>query len=90
MKKNMLVAFLLSLGLGMTTLAYADKNIDDAVAKVVSAYQKANCNVIKKGIKPVDHAKIVDLLNQRPNLREEYVTKMAPVVYAKMQQCGMY
>jgi len=83
------MAFLMSLGLGTVTLAYATQDVDKAVGKVVKAYQKANCKAVANGVKSQDHQLIVDYLQQHPEVSEEYISKMAPTIYAKLQQCGM-
>ena len=82
------VAFLLSVG-----VASADHPILDMVAdKVVQKYQNSTCEQLweEKGKPKSERAQeIIQLLRSDPQLRTEFINRVAAPIANKMFECGM-
>lgn len=78
-------------------LAYAQHPLLDMVAdKVIQKYQHANCEQLwqerieKKGQpKPEKEQEFIQLMQSDPDLRTEFIDKIAAPVANKMFECGM-
>jgi hypothetical protein len=74
-------------------IAYAQYPILDAVAgKVVQKYQSASCEQLweKKGEpKPPEEQRVIGLLKSDPQMRTEFINRVAAPIANKMFECGM-
>ena len=90
-KRFWLIAVAASLAAG---IAYAQKYpILDAVAgKVVQRYQSASCEQLweKKGAaKSPEEQRVIGLLKSDPQMRTEFINRVAAPIANKMFECGM-
>jgi hypothetical protein len=85
-----LIAIAASLAAG---IAYAQYPILDRVAgKVVQKYQSASCEQLweKKGApKSEEEQRIIGLLKSDPQMRTEFINRVAAPIANKMFECGM-
>ena len=85
-----LIAIAASLAAG---IAYAQYPILDRVAgKVVQKYQSASCEQLweKKGApKSEEEQRIIGLLKSDPQMRMEFINRVAAPIANKMFECGM-
>jgi hypothetical protein len=74
-------------------IAYAQYPILDRVAgKVVQKYQSASCEQLweKKGApKSEEEQRVIGLLKSDPQMRTEFINRVAAPIANKMFECGM-
>jgi hypothetical protein len=65
----------------------------DALAnKVIAKYQQSSCEQLSKqknGPKTPQEQKAVELLHNNPQMRTEFLNKVAPPIANKMLECGL-
>lgn len=93
-KRRSLLAFSLALAY-LTTAAGQQYPIMDMVAnKIVQKYQHSSCQELreekahKKQASPQEE-KVVQMMRQNPQMRAEFINKVAAPIANKMFECGM-
>jgi hypothetical protein len=90
MSKRLLIAIAAGIAAG---IAYAQYPILDAVAgKVVQKYQSASCEQLweKKGApKSPEEQRVIGLLKSDPQMRTDFINRVAAPIANKMFECGM-
>jgi hypothetical protein len=66
--------------------------LDRVAEKVVQKYQTSNCEQLweQKGkTKSPEEERVVNILRQDPQMRQEFINKVAAPIANKMFECGM-
>ena len=84
---------LLVASLGFAGAALADFPLMNAVAdKVIQKYQSSTCEQLwaqKAQPKSAEEQRVIGILQQNPQMRAEFINRIAGVVVNKMFDCGM-
>jgi hypothetical protein len=96
MKKQMCQSAVVAIGtiLLMAGIAGAQQFpiLDDVANKVVTKYQNATCQQLwqKKGQPKSDMEKrVINMLRNDPQMRQEFINRVAAPIANKMFECGM-